>query len=95
MAVQQFPLPSTAIANLWYDAETEEMWIQFNKRRSYPKYHYEGVSGKVFAEMLNAPSAGEYFHRKIKNNFQSTTLRGPGDQIHVKLNQWTLFRGLD
>ena len=91
MAVQQFPLGSTAIDTVWYDAETQDLWVKFKKVREYPKYHFEGVPGAVFAGFLNAGSAGEYYHRNIKGNYYSTEITQPGDD--GTLNTFQLTRG--
>ena len=77
MAVQQFPLGSTAIDTVWYDAATEDMWLKFRKVKEYPKYHFVGVPGDVFVGLLNARSAGEYYHAFIKGNYYSTEITQP------------------
>ena len=95
MAIQQFPLASSAIADIWYDSETKELWIQFAKKRAYPKYHLEGVPQDVVVGLLNDSSAGNYYHSRIKGRYQSQILRGPDDQKHIRLNQWKLLQGLE
>lgn len=90
MAVQQFPLGSTAIDTLWYDAETESMWIKFRKTKAYPKYYYAGVPASVFAGMLNARSAGGYFHANIDGNYSSTEITQPEEDGSLNVFQMAL-----
>lgn len=77
MAIQDRALKSSAIQHILFDFETEDLWIVFNKRRVYPTYHYEGVPPEVVIGLLNAGSAGQYFHQHIDGNYQSAVLRGP------------------
>jgi hypothetical protein len=90
MAVQQFPMGSTAIDTLWYDAEAESMWIKFRKVKEYPKYHFSGVPATVFAAMLNARSAGAYYAQHIKGNYHSTEITQPGEDGSLNLFQLAL-----
>lgn len=77
MAIQDRALNSSAIQHILFDFETEDLWIVFNKRKVYPTYHYEGVPPEVIVGLVNAQSAGSYFHAHIDGNYQSATLRGP------------------
>lgn len=87
MAVQQFPLGSTAINTVWADLETGDLWIKFQKHKPYPKYHFEGVPGGVVAGLLNARSAGNYYHRNIKGKYYSTEITQPKDDGTLNLFQ--------
>ncbi len=87
MAIQQFPLGSTAIDTVWYDAETLDLWIKFRKTKVYPKYHFEGVPGPVFAGLLNARSNGDYYHKNIKGKFYSTEITSPKDDGTLNIFQ--------
>lgn len=91
MAIQQFPLGSTAIDTVWYDAETQSMWIKFQKVKPYPKYYFANVPGEVVAGLINAGSAGGYYHSTIKGNFQSTEITQPEED--GSLNLFQLIRG--
>lgn len=77
MAIQDRALNSSAIQHILFDFETQELWIVFNKKKIYPTYHYEGVPNEVTVGLLNAGSAGRYFHQYIDGRYQSATLRGP------------------
>lgn len=77
MAIQDRALNSSAIQHILFDAETEELWIVFNKRKVYPTYHYEGVPVEHIVGLINAQSAGRYFHQHIDGRYRSATLRGP------------------
>ncbi len=77
MAIQDRALRSSAIQHILFDNETEELWIVFNKKKVYPTYHFEGVPQEVIVGLLNAASAGRYYHSVIEGRYQSSTLRGP------------------
>ena len=90
MAVQQFPLGSTAIDTLWYDAETHSMWVKFRKVKAYPKYHFADVPMEVFVGMLNARSNGTYYHEHIKGNYHSTEITQPENDGTLNVFQLAL-----
>ena len=87
MAIQDRALNSSAIEHVLFDVAEGDLWIIFNKRKIYPTYHYEGVPPEVIVGLLNAPSAGSYFHQYIDGNYQSAVLRGPdvGNRIGRRL----------
>ena len=87
MAVQKFPLGSTAIDTVWYDAETQDLWVKFRKVKFYPKYHFEGVPGEVFASLLNARSAGGFYHSQLKGKYYSTEITQPEDDGSLNVFQ--------
>ena len=93
MAVQQFPLGSTAIDTIWYDSATEDLWVKFRKVKFYPKYHFAGVPQEVVVELLNASSAGAVYHNRLKGNYYSTEIRGPENDGSLNIFQLdTAFR---
>ncbi len=51
------------ISRTQYDPETERLDVEF---ASGGVYTYEGVPISVYNGLLEAPSAGGYFHRNIK-----------------------------
>ena len=77
MAVQTRALSSSAIQQIYFDFETEELWIVFNKTKIYPTYHYEGVPSSVVVGLMNAGSAGKYFHKHIDGQYESEAFHGP------------------
>ncbi len=83
MAIQDRALNSSAIQHILFDFETHELWIVFNKRKVYPTYHYEGVPAEVIVGLVNASSAGSYFHAYIDGQYPSATLRGPDVNNYV------------
>lgn len=87
MAVQQFPLGSTAIDTVWYDAENQDLWIKFRKVKTYPKYHFAGVPGDVFVGLLNSRSAGDYYHKVLKGSYYSTEITQPDNDGTLNLFQ--------
>lgn len=77
MAIQKFPLGSSAIRAIWYDSETGDLWVKFEKRKEYPKYHFAEVPQDVVVGLLNAGSRGRYYHSRIKGNYYSTEITSP------------------
>ena len=90
MAIQTFPLGSTAIYQIWYDAETEDLWIQFRKNKPYPKYHFAGVPNELISDFLNSSSQGGFYHSRIKGNFYSTEITQPSEDGSLNIFQLTL-----
>lgn len=90
MSVQQFPLGSTAIDTVWYDAESESLWIKFRKVKAYPKYHFADVPASVLVGLLNARSNGTYYHDKIKGQYHSTEITQPDDDGTLNVFQLVL-----
>ncbi len=79
-SVQHFPLGSTALKEAWYQPLTNTLWLNFNKTKAYPKYRFDDVPGDVVAGMMNARSAGAYYHSNIKGRYHSSSIRGPEDE---------------
>lgn len=78
-SVQHFLMVSGAIREIWYNSVAEILWISFNKVGGYPKYRFEGVEGSIVAGLVNASSAGNYYHNKIKGKYYTSTIRGPDE----------------
>lgn len=60
------PLYSSNIASATYDTDTSQLTMIF---KSGDEYQYSSVPHSVFLGLQNALSAGEYFARQIKNNY--------------------------
>ena len=56
--------PSQAVVALGYDHLAGDLLVEF---RSGGIYRYKGVPATVFAEFLNAPSKGGFFHERSKD----------------------------
>jgi hypothetical protein len=61
------PTPSSLIAGIGYSEEKEELYVHFHKGGTYL---YQGVPLPVYDAMLNAVSAGSFFLRNIKNQYE-------------------------
>jgi len=57
---------STAIAEIDYDEAWETLAVRFTDGKLYK---YWNVPLDVYVEFLYAPSSGEYFNAKIRNNY--------------------------
>ncbi len=63
MTPRWYPLRSSNLRRCAYDPETERLQVEFLSGQTYA---YDGVPASVFQGLLEAPSAGSYFHREIK-----------------------------
>ena len=63
------PRKSEHLAQVDYDDDTQTLTITFQDGRSY---EYDSVPVTIFQGIQNAPSAGSYFHRQIKNSYVGT-----------------------
>lgn len=66
MAETFIPRNSSHIAQADYDRDERTLTITF---QSGDVYQYDEVPFEVFLGLQNAGSAGQYFHRVIKNNY--------------------------
>ena len=57
---------STNVAAIGFDAGTETLEVEFHNGGIY---QYYGVPEHMFAELMQAPSAGRFFNMYIKNNY--------------------------
>lgn len=66
MAETFIPRSSSHIAQVDYDRDERTLTITF---QSGDVYQYDEVPFQVFLGLQNAGSAGQYFHRQIKDRF--------------------------
>lgn len=60
---------SSNLATASYDPETQELTLEF---QSGDEYTYQNVPAEVYDRLIKAPSAGQFFHRHIKNLYSFT-----------------------
>lgn len=70
--MERSPISSSNIASVGYDAPNAILEIEF---LSGGVYQYFGVPEHIYAELLNAGSAGGYFARHIKNVYRFTRIQ--------------------
>ncbi|MEJ1360719.1 MAG: KTSC domain-containing protein [Candidatus Sedimenticola sp. (ex Thyasira tokunagai)] len=63
------PLRSSAIRRVAYDANTRQMYIDFEN--SDPHYSFCGVPESVYRGLISASSAGRYYNDHIKDRYDS------------------------
>lgn len=61
------PVDSSNIARIGYDAEAQELYVEFSGGRTYI---YSGVPELSAQELLDADSKGSYFNREIKPHYE-------------------------
>ncbi len=67
MVIAYQSVESSNIDQVGYDAETQELGVRFNNGSEYV---YSGVPGEVFADFLDAESAGKYLNQAIKGQYE-------------------------
>jgi len=67
MAEVNHPINSSAIEDMWSDADAQTLRVRFH---SGGETTFNGVSQEVVTELLNAPSAGRYFNQSIRGQFE-------------------------
>jgi hypothetical protein len=60
-------MPSTVIRRFVYDADREELWIEFVTGR---RYVYEEVPESVATALRSAFAKGVYFNSRIRDRFR-------------------------
>ena len=60
---RMYPVESSAVAMIGYDAEAEEAYVKY---LDGDLYAYEGVPAEVFEELANAESKGTFVNAVIK-----------------------------
>jgi KTSC domain len=65
------PVDSTNVAAVGYDAEEQEIYVEFGDGGIYK---YSGPDQQTFEELLEAPSVGSFLNRAIKPNYPYTRL---------------------
>ena len=61
------PVDSSNIAQIGYDATTQQSYVEFKEGRTYI---YSAVPDLSVQEFLDADSKGSYFSREIKPNYE-------------------------
>lgn len=74
-AISRNPIPlepindSTQIAGIGHDPATNTLAVRFTPRAGGAQgslYHYGNVDAQLFADFLNAESAGSFFYKNIR-----------------------------
>ncbi len=60
------PVDSSCVARIGYDANTEEVYVEFHDSGLYA---YRGVSPRVYEEFLAAGSKGTFVNEVIKPRY--------------------------
>jgi KTSC domain len=61
------PVESKMVLGVRYNEETYEMDVVF---RTGEKYRYKNVPLFVYEELMNAPSQGQYMHKRILGRYK-------------------------
>lgn len=64
--MERFPVSSSSVSMIGYDAETQALEVQYNNGGVY---QYQGVPQDVFDQLMNAASKGTFINQQIKNSY--------------------------
>ena len=65
--MNMIPVESSNLAGVGYDPSTTTLYVAFHSGGFYAYYN---VPERVFRELLDAPSKGQYHARNIKNVYR-------------------------
>jgi len=65
-------ISASNIRSVGYDTRNRLLEIEFTNGSIV---QYSGVSGEVYRRLMNASSAGSYFHDEIEENFPAKKIR--------------------
>lgn len=67
--IDMFPVQSSQISHLGYDAPLKTLAVRFNGKDDKPGslYYYRNVDQVLFDEFKDAESVGSFFYKRIKN----------------------------
>jgi hypothetical protein len=68
-----YPVESTMLASVGYDAKMEALVVLFNTGRAYI---YRKVPFQVYMELISAESKGKYMHEKIIGTYPAAVFKG-------------------
>jgi hypothetical protein len=77
---RMFPVDSSTVVRIGYDARAEEAYVEFDGSGTYA---YLGVPPGVFAELIRAESKGTFVNEVIKRRYpyrRVSLRRGPGER---------------
>lgn len=66
--MKKYPVDSTAMTSVGYDAEAEILEIQFKSGGAIRQFY--AVPSEVFDEFMAAESQGDYFNTNIHGKFE-------------------------
>ena len=64
--MERFPLDSDALASLGYDPAHRVLEVEFTNGRVY---RYFGVPAREVQRLVDAPSRGAYFSRRVRDRY--------------------------
>ena len=69
--LKMIDVKSSLLVAVGYRKPTCTLILEFKGKRIY---RYKNVPEKVYTDLLEAPSAGKFFHRQIRNEFDCKEL---------------------
>ena len=69
--MERYPVNSSHLVSVGYDASSWTLEIEFNDGSVY---QYFDVAELEYQELVNSSSVGQYFHNNIKEHYQYTRL---------------------
>lgn len=69
--MQRIPVPSSNLAAIGYDPDTEILEVEF---LNGSVYEYKNVPQVVYDELMSSSSHGTYFNSQIRNTYPSAKI---------------------
>jgi hypothetical protein len=79
--MKRFPVSSTCIAAVGYDAKTRVLEIEYS---SGEVYQYFEVPPRVYRELVAAESHGAYINREIKHAYRYRAVGNSGSRGRMR-----------
>ena len=72
--MERWPVVSTLISEIGYDADTRTLEVEFKRGRlpRPPVWRYHDVPPEIHERLLTAESPGRYFFRHVRGNYQES-----------------------
>ncbi len=71
-----YPVESSMLAAVGYDAKNERMVVLFNTGRAYA---YQGVPLKIYLSLISSDSKGKFMNEKVIGAFPGEIFKGWGE----------------
>ncbi len=68
-----YPVESSMLAAVGYDAKAERMVVLFNTGRAYA---YSGVPLKIYLNLISAESKGKFMNEKVIGTYNGEIFKG-------------------
>jgi KTSC domain len=65
--MERAAVESSALASVGYDSDAKTLEVEFRTRKLYRYYE---VPKRIYEQLMDAPSKGQFFNTRIRNAFR-------------------------